>query len=184
MGLLKSKAGEKGTSEDHNTSSTTTTTSHDIPPAYDDPSSSTDPPPTYQSVQRALNSLSHGPPDEMISVPFVTRTLGFSLHNYNPFSHKQGQVRQIVVTRQMKRSQYLAHYVKDADGNFIGTGRPAPDAELVFVPSKGSDEDMLRQAEAVALKVQKLRGKGIGDWGQPLSENYMGHAGVGGGTAM
>lgn len=107
----------------------------------------------------------------------ISRTVQFSLHNYNPFSRKQGTIRQSVVTRQMKRSQYLAHYAKDAEGNFIGTGRPAPDADLVFVPSKGSSEDMLRQAEEVALRVQRLRGKGIGDWGQPLPDNYGGMTG-------
>lgn len=80
----------------------------------------------------------------------------------------------------MKRSQYLAHYAKDSEGNFIGTGREAPDAGLVFVPSKGSSEDMLRQAEEVALRVQRLRGDGIGEWGKPLPDNYVGMTGGGG----
>jgi len=98
----------------------------------------------------------------------ITRTVTNSIHNYNPFSHKQGAVKQSIVVRKMKRSQYLAHYVKDAEGKFVGTGAPAPDAGLVFVPGKGSSEEMLRQAEEVALTVQRLRGNGIGDYGKPL----------------
>ncbi|USP75459.1 hypothetical protein yc1106_02733 [Curvularia clavata] len=153
-------------------SSATTTSGENPPPAYHDAaSSSSQPPPAYTAARLALDTLSQGDPDETISVPMVTRTVSRSIHNYNPFSHKQGTVRQTVVTRSMKRSTYLAHYVKDAEGKFVGTGKPAPDMEMVFVPGKGSDEDLLRQAESVALKVQRLRGDGIGEWGKPLQDN-------------
>ncbi|EUC29054.1 hypothetical protein COCCADRAFT_29806 [Bipolaris zeicola 26-R-13] len=171
MTLAKSKASESGTSA----------ASHDPLPAYDG-SSASDPPPTYESVGRALTALAQGDPDEYITVPFVTRTVDFSLHNFNPFSHKQGKVRQSIVTRRMKRSQYLAHYVKDMDGKFVGTGKPAVDAELVFVPGKSSPEDLLRQVNEVALKVQRLRGDGIGEWGKPLQDHPTGYGG--GGMAM
>lgn len=162
------KATEKSAS-----SAKSTSDSNPPPPTYHDTASSSSdhPPPAYTSARLALDTLSQGDPDETISVPMVTRTVSRSIHNYNPFSHKQGTVRQTVVTRSMKRSTYLAHYVKDADGNFVGTGKPAPDMEMVFVPGKGSDEDLLRQAESVALKVQRLRGDGIGEWGKPVQDN-------------
>ncbi|EMD62468.1 hypothetical protein COCSADRAFT_38396 [Bipolaris sorokiniana ND90Pr] len=172
MTSAKSKASESGTSKNDTA---------DTPPAYDG-SSTSDPPPTYETVGHALTALSQGDPDEYITVPFVTRTVGFSIHNFNPFSHKQGEVRQSIVTRRMKRSQYLAHYVKDTNGNFVGTGRPAVDAALVFVPGKSSPEDLLRQFNEVALKVQRVRGDGIGEWGKPLQDNHTGHGG--GGMAM
>ncbi|KAH7562731.1 hypothetical protein BM1_02251 [Bipolaris maydis] len=172
MTSAKSKASESGTSK-NDTAGT--------PPAYDG-SSTSDAPPTYESVGRALTALSQGDPDEFITVPFITRTVAFSIHNYNPFSHKQGEVRHSIVTRRMKRSYYLAHYVKDIDGNFIGTGRPAVDAELVFVPGKSSPEDLLRQVDEVVIKVQRLRANGIGEWGKPLPDHGVGQGG--GGMAM
>ena len=148
------------------------------PPTYTPSSSSSDSqPPSYESVQRAISSLSIGPPDETISVPMVTRTVANSIHNYNPFSHKQGAVKQSIVVRKMKRAHYLAHYAKDGQGKFVGTGAPAPDAGLVFVPGKGSSEDMLRQAEEVAFEVQRLRGQGIGAYGMPLHDGGAGCAG-------
>ncbi|RMZ71942.1 hypothetical protein GMOD_00009302 [Pyrenophora seminiperda CCB06] len=172
-------------------SSASTSSEHDLPPPTYTPtsSSSTQPqaPPSYATTATTLtNTLTHGPPTEIISVPMVTRTVSHSLHNYNPFSHKQGVVKQSVVVRQMKRSHYLAHYAKDAEGNYIGTGQAAPDAALVFVPGKASSEDMVRQAEEVARKVQRLRGDGVGEWGKPVWDGYgagggMGVGGAGGG---
>ncbi|KAA8611865.1 hypothetical protein PtrV1_13741 [Pyrenophora tritici-repentis] len=163
----------KGTSSKEKGASTAPTDgSQDAPPTYTS-SSSDSQPPSYESVQHAISTLSIGPPDEIISVPIVTRTVANSIHNYNPFSHKQGAVKQSIVVRKMKRAQYLAHYAKDAEGKFVGTGAPAPDVGLVFVPGKGSSEDMLRQAEEVALEVQRLRGKGIGTYGMPLYDGAL-----------
>ena len=154
----------------------------DTPPTY--PSTTdTSSPPTYTTVAAALSTLSSGDPNETIPVPMITRTLAFSLHNYNPFSRKQGKISQSIIIRQMKRSYYNAHYAKDADGNFVGTGTPATDLGLVFVPGKGSSEDMLRQANEVALEVQRRRGKGIGKYGMPqdgVSGGMMGVAPPGG----
>ncbi|KAI4651069.1 uncharacterized protein J4E79_009264 [Alternaria viburni] len=109
----------------------------ETPPTYPP---TLDSPPTYTTVAHALSTLSTGDPDETIPVPMITRTLAFSLHNYNPFSRKQGKISQSIIIRQMKRSYYNAHYAKDAEGNFVGTGNPAPDLGLVFVPGKGSSE--------------------------------------------
>jgi hypothetical protein len=151
---------------------TAATPSQDTPPTYN---ATPDNPPTYTSVAHALSTLSEGPLDETISVPMISRTIANSIHNYNPFSRKQGEVRQSIIVRKMKRSQYLAHYAKDAEGNFVGTGSRAPDLGLVFVPGKGSSEDLLKQANEVALEVQKRRGKGIGKYGMPqdTSEGYF-----------
>jgi hypothetical protein len=157
-----------------------TTASEETPPNYYD-AEKDGAAPTYTSVAHALTSLANGPPDETISVPMISRTLAFSIHNYNPFSRKQGEVRQSIVIRQMKRSQYLAHYAKDAQGNFVGTGTPAPDHGLVFVPGKSSSEELLKQANEVALGVQRRRGKGIGKFGMPQddTDSVMMAAGAG-----
>ncbi|CAG5152804.1 uncharacterized protein ALTATR162_LOCUS2920 [Alternaria atra] len=161
--------------------STAATKSEETLPSYN--KEEEDGPPTYTSVARALTTLSEGPLDETIPVPMISRTVANSIHNYNPFSRKQGEVKQSIVIRQMKRSQYLAHYVKDAEGNFVGTGAPAPDAGLVFVPGKSSSEDLLKQANEVALGVQRRRGKGIGKFGMPQDDNsdaMMGAPAMGG----
>ncbi|KAG9195070.1 hypothetical protein G6011_00190 [Alternaria panax] len=149
--------------------STAATNSEEMPPSYYNEEKGASP--TYTSVARALTALSEGPLDETISVPMISRTVANSIHNYNPFSRKRGEVRQIIVVRQMKRSQYLAHYAKDAEGNFVGTGSPAPDHGLVFVPGKSSSEEMLKQANEVALEVQRRRGKGIGKYGMPQDDS-------------
>jgi hypothetical protein len=66
----------------------------------------------------------------------ISRTHHKTTHDYNPFSHKTGEVTQSVTLRKRTREFYLKHYVKDAVGNFIGTATPAPDAGLVFVPGE------------------------------------------------
>jgi hypothetical protein len=162
----------KSTKHDEAQAESSTNKNAEAPPTYTS-LSTTEQPPAYESAQAAFTSLLHGDPNETISVPMISRTVSNSIHNYNPFSRKQGEIKQSVIVRQMKRSQYLAHYAKDAEGNFIGAGSPAPDLGLVFVPSKGSSEDMLKQAEEVALGVQKVRGKGIGKFGMPIEDPGM-----------
>jgi hypothetical protein len=169
----------KPTKHEEAQAESSTSTSNEELPAYTPSSSTSDQPPAYESAQAAFNSLLHGDPDETVSVPMISRTVSNSIHNYNPFSRKQGEVKQSVIVRQMKRSQYQAHYAKDAEGKFIGTKSPAPDLGLVFVPSKGSPEEMLRQAEEVALSVQRLRGQGIGKYGQPFDDGRMGGGATG-----
>ncbi|KAF1937356.1 hypothetical protein EJ02DRAFT_458792 [Clathrospora elynae] len=139
----------------------------EAPPSY---TPSTPLPPAYDSIRAALSSLSQGDPQDTISVPMVSRTVSNSIHNFNPFSHKEGKVVQSIVVRQMTRAMYLKHYAKDPEGNFVGTAAPAPDAGLVFVPGKGTTEDMWRQAESVALERQELRGKGIGKFGMSIQK--------------
>ncbi len=45
----------------------------------------------------------------------------------------------------MTRRLYNERYAHDAEGNFIGTGVRAPDAGLVFIPKKGTEQDLLDQ---------------------------------------
>lgn len=138
------------------------------PPTYSPDSSQ---PPSYSSLTNELHadmrSVAIGPPSETISVPMISRKHDKSLHDLNPFSCKTGPITQSVFVRKMTREFYLKHYVKDADGNFIGTGRPAPDAALVFVPGKSTPEDLMRQVQEVAFGKQKVRGHGIGKYGKP-----------------
>lgn len=65
-----------------------------------------------------------------------------------------GKVSQTVIVRKMKRSYYLKFYARDADGNYVGTGKPAADAGLVFVPSKSTPEEILAQVRRVAFGKQ------------------------------
>lgn len=138
----------------------------DFPPTY---SSSSASPPTYDSIRLALNSLSHGPLDETVSVPMVHRKDPTSLHRLNPFSRKgYEKVESYITARRMKREQYLKHYAKDAEGNYVGTAPPAPDAGLVFVLGRSTPEALLKQVEETAFAMQERRGDGIGKFGKPL----------------
>ncbi|KAH8712094.1 hypothetical protein GQ44DRAFT_713874 [Phaeosphaeriaceae sp. PMI808] len=141
------------------------------PPSY---SPETSQPPTYDSLSSAtiadMALLASGDPSETISVPMITRVHHKTIHDYNPFSRKTGQVTQSVTVRKMTRGMYLKHYIKDAEGNFIGSGNPAPDAGLVFVPGKSTPEDVMRQVQEVAFGKQSLRGGGIGTFGRPQDD--------------
>jgi hypothetical protein len=138
------------------------------PPSY---APDTSDPPTYDevvaSVRAELNALSTGDPKEIVSVPMISRMHHKSVHDLNPFSKKTGRITQTVQARKMTREFYLKHYVKDAEGNFVGTANPAPDAGLVFVLSKSTPEDLMRQVQEVAFARQQMRGRGIGEYGLP-----------------
>jgi hypothetical protein len=140
----------------------------DAPPNY---SPDTSHPPSYESLAAAVHadmaSLAVGDPSETVSVPMISRTHHMNLHDLNPFSRKTGRVTQSVTVRKMTREFYLKHYIKDADGNFIGNASPAPDAGLVFVPGKSTPEDLMKQVQEVAFKRQGIRGHGIGPYGEP-----------------
>ncbi|KAH9863023.1 hypothetical protein IAQ61_009298 [Plenodomus lingam] len=163
MGILsKSKASEAAGDQQNNPA-----LSDDSPPNYDSSASSS--PPTYTEIQTLLSSLSQGDPDETILVPMVMRRDSTSLHRLNPFSRKGYQsTPSYISSRAMKRSMYLAHYAKDSEGNYVGTGVQAPDAGLVFVAAQGTSEDLLRQCESVAREMQRRRGEGIGAFGRPF----------------
>jgi hypothetical protein len=64
---------------------------------------------------------------------------------------KKGVVTRNVLARKMTREHYLKRYAKDAEGNYAGTEQPAIDAGLVFVPGKGTDEELIKQVKKVAF---------------------------------
>jgi hypothetical protein len=140
----------------------------DAPPTYTPDTS--DPAPydaVVAHVRAELDALSTGDPAEQVSVPMISRMHHKSIHDLNPFSKKTGKITQTVRIRKMTREMYLKHYVKDAEGNFVGSANPAPDAALVFVLSKSTPEDLTRQVQEVAFNRQQIRGGGIGKYGQP-----------------
>lgn len=96
-----------------------------------------------------MQSLSVGDPKEVISVPMIhsTETVNFK----KLLSKNRKTITRTVVVRRMQREQYLKHYAKDAEGNYVGTEKPAVDAGLVFVPSKSTPEDILQQVRKVAF---------------------------------
>ncbi|KAH7412210.1 hypothetical protein DE146DRAFT_642589 [Phaeosphaeria sp. MPI-PUGE-AT-0046c] len=142
---------------------------HDAPPSY---SPDTSNPPTYDSLAAAMRAemaaLAVGDPSETVSVPMITRQHHPTIHDLNPFSRKTGKITQSVSVRKMTREMYLKHYIKDAEGNFIGSANPAPDAGLVFVPGKSTPEDVMKQVSEVAFRGRHIRGGGLGSYGQPL----------------
>lgn len=112
-------------------------------------------PPAYASLPEAVAadmiSLSHGDPNETISVPMIHSTTQQRKRDLLlPFG-KRGAVTQTVIVRKMTREYYLKRYAKDAEGNYVGTERAAADAGLVFVPGKSSDEELMEQVRKVAF---------------------------------
>jgi len=102
-----------------------------------------------EEVASDIRSLDIGDPDESISVPMILSTEKRSFKNF--IKGRSGEVSQQVIVRKMTRDHYKKHYAKDKDGNYVGTEKPAPDAGLVFVPSKSTPEDILAQVEKVAF---------------------------------
>ncbi|KAH7082698.1 hypothetical protein BKA63DRAFT_136614 [Paraphoma chrysanthemicola] len=143
----------------------------DAPPTYTPDTAN---PPTYDSIVASVHenmlSLVTGDPSETISVPMISRMHNKSFHDMNPFSRKTGGITQTVKSREMTREFYLKHYVKDSDGNFIGTASQAPDAGLVFVPGKSTPEDLMRQVNEVGFGKQQIRGGGMGKLGTRIRE--------------
>ena len=64
----------------------------------------------------------------------------------------------------MTREHYLKRYAKDAEGNYIGTDRPAPDAGLVFVPRRATSEELLEQVRRVAFGREHDNGDFVSGW--------------------
>ncbi|OCK76416.1 hypothetical protein K432DRAFT_428731 [Lepidopterella palustris CBS 459.81] len=122
-----------------------------------------------EEVASDIRSLDIGDPNELISVPMILSTESRSLKN---LIRGRREVSQTVIVRKMPRGHYRKYYAKDAEGNYVGTERAAPDAGLVFVPSKSTSEDILRQVRAVAFSKEHH----IDDFGGKL-----GYGGAGGG---
>ncbi|KAF3032706.1 hypothetical protein E8E12_001412 [Didymella heteroderae] len=110
-----------------------------------------DPPPAYSSdaAARDLIAMREGDPNEKIEVPFVYSHDKKSFKDYLAFRNV-GTVTRRIVPRPMTRRLYNERYAHDAEGNFIGTGVKAPDAGLVFIPTKGTKQDLLDQVSKMA----------------------------------
>lgn len=93
--------------------------------------------------------MREGDPDEKIEVPFVYSHDRKSIKDYLAFRNV-GTVTRRIVPRPMSRRLYNERYAHDAEGNFIGTGLKAPDAGLVFIPSRGTEQDLLDQVSKMA----------------------------------
>ncbi|CAG5156500.1 uncharacterized protein ALTATR162_LOCUS4298 [Alternaria atra] len=113
------------------------------------------PPPAYTSLPEAIaagmQSLMVGDPNEEISVPMIHSIEQKRKRDLFLPGGRNGIVTRTVLVRKMAREHYLKHYAKDAQGNYIGTAQPAPDAGLVFVPGKSTDQDILEQVRKVAF---------------------------------
>lgn len=109
------------------------------------------PPPTYTpaAATRDFLALREGDPDERISVPFVYSHDKKSLADYLAFRNV-GTVTRRIVARPMTRRLYNERYAHDADGKYVGTGKKAPDAGLVFIPGKSTEQELLDQVGRVA----------------------------------
>lgn len=109
------------------------------------------PPPAYtaNAAARDLLAMREGDPDEKIDVPFVFSTDKKSAMDYLRFRNI-GTVTRRVVARPMTRRFYNERYAHDSNGNFIGTGKKAPDAGLVFVAGQGTEQELLDQVSKFA----------------------------------
>jgi hypothetical protein len=117
------------------------------------PKASKNPPPVYTedaipashkaaSYQR---SLLEGDPNDKIDVPMIHTTHKLSMGDYLPWGSAMKTGKRTLISRSMTRDCYIKHYAKDEEGNYIGTEKPYPDHQLVFVPNKSSPDDILQQ---------------------------------------
>ncbi|KAF2492279.1 hypothetical protein BU16DRAFT_529627 [Lophium mytilinum] len=102
-----------------------------------------------EEVALDIRSLDVGDPNESISVPMILSTEKRSFKSF--IKGRSGEISQQVIVRKMTREHYKKFYAKDKNGNYIGTEKAAPDAGLVFVPSKSTSEDILEQVKKVAF---------------------------------
>lgn len=102
-----------------------------------------------ENVGAGMESLRFGNSQDIVIVPMIHSTESVNFKKL--FSKNRKEVTRSVIVRKMTRERFLKHYAKDAEGNYIGTDRPAVDAGLVFVPSKSTPEDLLQQVQKVAF---------------------------------
>lgn len=117
-----------------------TSSTQPLPPAYTDDAT----PPTYKATSY-LSSLREGDPNDKVEVPMIHSTHKLSFGDYLPWGSAMKTGKRTVISRSMTRDCYIKHYAKDEDGNYIGTERPYPDHQLVFVPNKSTPDDILKQ---------------------------------------
>ncbi|KAF9701901.1 hypothetical protein EKO04_000569 [Ascochyta lentis] len=92
-----------------------------------------------------MRSLREGDPNDKVEVPMIHSTHKLSFGDYLPFGSAMKTGKRSVIPRSMTRDCYVKHYAKDDEGNYIGTEKPYPDCQLVFVPNKSTIEDILEQ---------------------------------------
>jgi hypothetical protein len=92
-----------------------------------------------------MRSLQDGDPQEKISVPMIHTEQKHGIGDYLPFGSAGKTKRRTIIMREMTRDTYLKHYAKDDAGNYIGTEKMFPDAGLMLVPSKSTEDDVLQQ---------------------------------------
>ncbi|KAG9185402.1 hypothetical protein G6011_07946 [Alternaria panax] len=109
-------------------------------------------------------SLSIGDPREDISVPTIHSIEQKRKRDLFLPGGKRGTVTQMVLVRTMTREHHLKHYAKDAQGNYISTERPAPDAGLMFVPGKNTDLELLEQVRKAASGVEHSNRYHMNGW--------------------
>lgn len=90
-------------------------------------------------------SLLEGDPNDKIDVPMIHTTHKLSMGDYLPWGSAMKTGKRTLISRSMTRDCYIKHYAKDEEGNYIGTEKPYPDHQLVFVPNKSSPNDILQQ---------------------------------------
>lgn len=78
-------------------------------------------------------------------MPMIHSTHKLSMGDYLPWGSAMKTGKRTVISRSMTRDCYIKHYAKDEDGNYIGTERPYPDHQLVFVPNKSTPDEILQQ---------------------------------------
>lgn len=78
----------------------------------------------------------------------------------------------------MTRRRYNEWYAHDAEGNFVGTGKRAPDAGLVFIPGKGTEAELLEQVRRVAHEKKNHDPKDFPMPGGTIGGGWGGGAGM------
>lgn len=117
------------------------------PPSYADDTT----PPTYKASSY-LRSLHDGDPNDKVDVPMIHSTHKLSFGDYLPWGSAMKTGKRTVISRSMTRDCYVKHYAKDEEGNYIGTERPYPDWQLVFVPNKSTPDDILQQVSPLSYR--------------------------------
>lgn len=107
---------------------------------------SSSPPERHLYRLETAEELETRDPEEIISVPMIFTVQKMGLKR---MLGKREHERKITF-RKMPRGHYRAHYAKDANGNYIGIGKPASDAGMVYVYSSTA-QDIDDQLKKVAF---------------------------------
>lgn len=116
------------------------------PPAYME-----DAIPASHKAVSYQRSLLEGDPNDKIDVPMIHTTHKLSMGDYLPWGSAMKTGKRTLISRSMTRDCYIKHYAKDEEGNYIGTEKPYPDHQLVFVPNKSTPDDILQQVSDVVV---------------------------------